>query len=202
MDEQEIKILNAATAQFITYGIRGVTMDDVAREIAISKKTLYRYVSNKAELVDKCVNYIFNEIKQSLIEIQSKTSNAIDELFAFDAALTHMMHAQKPELFMQLRKYYPETFDALMTDRMNLVLTLQKHNLQKGVTQGIYRPEIQVAFIALMYYAQTVAFVENANAPTTICFKPEFVRENLIYHIRGIASEKGVAYLTQKLQEQ
>ena len=200
MEELEIRILTGALHQFLAYGIRSVTMDDVARELGISKKTLYRFVSNKADLVEKCVRFTFYEIRTSLEDISSKSTNAIDELFEFDAQMMEVMKAQKPMIINQLRRYYPETFHWLNSSRKQLMLALTERNLEKGVKQGVYRSDMNIHYIALMYYAQSLLYAQEDLVPDEVCTQPDFVRENLIYHLRGIVSEQGLDYLTSKLK--
>jgi AcrR family transcriptional regulator len=200
MEDQEIKIFSTSVELFITYGVKSVTMDDVARELSISKKTLYKFVNNKNELVQKCVEFIFTQIHTSLEDVQSKSTNAIDELFGFDEQLTLVMRAQKPAIIMQLKKHHPETFSWLMNNRRTMVMKLTTKNLQKGIAQGFYRHDMNADFIAMIYYAQTMMFAQDDLMPDEICTNPAFVRENLIYHLRGIASAKGLEYLQQKLQ--
>lgn len=200
MDEQEVKIITTSIELFINYGVKSVTMEDVARELSISKKTLYKFVSNKSELVHKCVLFLFSTIKFSLEDIQSKSTNAIDELFEFDEQLTEVMRAQKPTIIIQLKKHYPETFSWLMEERKRLVMNLTKKNLRKGVAQGYYRNNMNIEYIAMIYYAQTMMFAQENLMPDELCTSPAFVRENLLYHIRGIASPTGLKYLHEKLQ--
>ena len=200
MEETEKRILEGALHQFLVYGIRSVTMDDVARELGISKKTLYRFVTNKADLVAKCVQFTFWQIKNSLEDISSKSTNAIDELFEFDAQMMEVMKAQKPMIINQLRRYYPETHHWLNTNRKDLMLALTERNLEKGVKQGMYRSDMNIRYIALMYYAQSLLYAQEELVPDEVCTQPDFIRENLIYHLRGIVSDKGLDHLKLKLK--
>lgn len=202
MDSIESKIIAGAFSQFLQYGLRAVTMDDVARELAISKKTLYRHVSNKADLVHKCVQSIFFDIKTTLENISESETNAIEELFAIDAAISNTMKAQEPMIVNQLRRYFTESFKWLESHREELFLRLTERNLKKGVNEGLYRNDMNLKYIALLYYAQSLLYAQENLVPNELCHNPAFLRENLIYHIRGIASTKGLQYLTDKLKNE
>lgn len=201
MEELEKRILQGALHQFLVMGIRAVTMDDVARELGISKKTLYRFFANKADLVARSVQFTFWQIKSSLEEISNKSTNAIDELFEFDAQMTEVVKSQKPMIINQLRKYYPDTHNWLYTNRKDLMLALTARNLEKGVRQGMYRSDLNIRYIALMYYAQTLLYAQEESMPDEVCTRPDFVYENLIYHLRGIVSERGLEHLKTKLKQ-
>lgn len=202
MEELEKRIVEGALHQFLVMGIRAVTMDDVARELGISKKTLYRFFSNKADLVHRSVQFTFWRIKSSLEDISSKSTNAIDELFEFDVQMTEVVKSQKPIIINQLRRYYPETHNWLHNQRKELMLALTERNLEKGVLQGMYREDLNIRYIALMYYAQTLLYAQEDTVPDEACMHPDFVRENLIYHLRGIVSEQGLDYVKTKLKQQ
>jgi len=202
MEDVERKIIQGALHQFITYGMRAITMDDVARDVAISKKTLYRYVANKEDLVQKCVEYMFTHISQTLEDISNKSTNAIDELFDFDAQMIDAIKAQKPEILIQLRRYYPSTHTWLNENRMQIMLSLTERNLKKGVKQGMYRSDMNIHYIALMYYSQSLLYSQEELAPDAVCSSPDFIRENLIYHLRGIVSKEGLTYLETKLKHE
>lgn len=174
-------------------------MDDIAKDLGISKKTLYKYVSNKGDLVDKGIKAKFEQVTFTLKGFSNSVDNAIDELFAIDRYFDEMMRETHPAVMFQLSKYYPETFRWLDHAKDEFVLDITRANLNIGIKQGLYRPDLNVEYISYIYMAHTNLMEGGTNVPQEICESPEFHKHHLIYHIRGIGSEKGLHYLNNKL---
>lgn len=198
MEESHKKIVEESVQLFLKFGIRSVTMDDVARELGISKKTLYKFVGNKTELVEQGVKMTFGRIMEDMKEIASNTENAIDELFKMDEYFDNMLRTQHPAMMFQLKKYHAETFHWLEGSKVKFILNTTLNNLKRGTAQGYYRKEINQEHIAYIYLAHAVV-MESELIPETICESSEFHHEHVIYHIRGIGTAKGLDYLQQKL---
>lgn len=199
MEKQELDILSRTLELFLKYGIRSINMDDVARELGVSKKTLYKFVSNKAQLVDKCVKFAFQSIIDALDEVRSHSTNAIDEMFDMDTAVTATLQQKHHAVEFQLAKYYPNSFKWIKDNQRETVMRHTLENLQKGIDQGLYRSDLKVNLIAQVYYGRFAYMQDGDEASSQLCHSFEYIRESLIYHIRGIATEKGNEYLSQKL---
>src|SRR5690606_9286010 len=104
MSGQEQEIILGSLDLFLKYGIRSVTMDDVSSEMGISKKTVYKFFENKADLVHKCVMQVYSTIQASMEAIHSASSNAIDELFEIDKVVKGIMEMHNPGIQFQLKK--------------------------------------------------------------------------------------------------
>lgn len=200
MEETHKKIVEESVQLFLKFGIRSVTMDDVSRELGISKKTLYKYVSNKTELVEQGVKMTFGKIMEDMHEIASNTENAIDELFKIDEYFDNMMRTQHPAMMYQLRKYHAETFNWLEGSKVDFILNTTRNNLKRGTDQGYYREDINQDYISYIYLAHAIV-MESEIIPESICESSDFHREHVIYHVRGIGTPKGLKYLQQKLNE-
>jgi AcrR family transcriptional regulator len=202
MEQQEQQIIEGALAMYLRFGIKSVTMDDVASELGMSKKTIYRFFENKAELVDRVVKHLFGSVVRQLEETSAKHENAIDELFAMDQVVGEAIKKNHPAIMFQLRKYYPDSFAFIMEARRNMILSMTRNNLQKGIQSGLFRGDMDVEIIAQLYYSRVLLIGDENHFLDEDCPVEAFNRENLVYHIRGIASESGIAYLTQKLKNQ
>ena len=108
--ELEEKIRQHALQMFMQLGVRSVTMDDVARDMAISKKTLYQYVENKADLVEKAFTHLVDTTIPRVREIRKADGNAIDHMFMLDEFMCSMVESHNPAVKFQLHKYYPSTW--------------------------------------------------------------------------------------------
>ncbi|MCH8555365.1 MAG: TetR/AcrR family transcriptional regulator [Schleiferiaceae bacterium] len=202
MDEQELQILECSLNMYFKFGIKSVTMDDVAKELGISKKTIYKYFENKAALVQRVSEHIISRIRGMMETVIQEYDNAIEQLFAMDCAASESMKNQHPALKFQLKKYYPKTHDYAVNEQRNLILHITKINLQKGIATGLYRKDLNLEIIAFLYFSTLLSLSDQETFVNSSHTIEEFSRENLIYHIRGIASSKGLAYLEQKLSTQ
>ncbi len=202
MEDMQLRILEQSIEMYFRYGIRSVTMEDVARELGISKKTLYKYVSNKADLVEQGVKWKFEQIAALIARYSREVDNAIDELFAIDEYFDEMMRQNQPAIMFQLAKYYPDAFKWLGEAKAKLVIDNTKANLKKGMDQGLYRKDLNIESVGYIYLAHTNLMEGEAGVPDEVCHSPEFHRQHLEYHIRGIASKQGLNYLNKKLNKQ
>lgn len=201
-NDQENFIVAESAKLYLKYGIRSVTMDDVARELAISKKTIYKYVENKSELVHRSVQYIFEQVSSAMQEVSATSDNAIDELFNIDSKIEEFLKPQQTSAKFQLKKYYPASWKWLENAQRSTIVNQTRTNVENGMAQGLYRSDLNPEYVSYMYFGRMMALNDEELVPTAMCESPDFAREHLIYHIHGIASEKGLAYLEKKLKTQ
>src|ERR1035437_2884162 len=110
MNEELKNLLSKVRCLYMKYGIKSVTMDDVARELGISKKTLYQYVNDKNELVQKVVEMELDDKAEGFSKMNCSGLNAIEELFEVHKMIRQMLKDYNPSTEYDLRKYYPELF--------------------------------------------------------------------------------------------
>lgn len=184
---------------FMRLGIKSLTMDDIARQLGISKKTIYKYVSDKNELVRKCVEWQSEEEYCAIAETQKAGLNAIDEIFEISKMVTELLSQLHPSVYFDLEKYYPEAWDIAVNKRKKRVYEDVVLNMNKGVQEGLYRSDLNVDVVARIYVAKMdLLFDGNLFPPHQFSFTDVYI-EFFRYHIRGIASEKGREYLTKKM---
>src|SRR5664279_1915919 len=201
MNEELKNILLKARELYMKYGIKSITMDDVARELGISKKTLYQFVTDKDDLVGK---FIDNEIamrQEEICKCFGKKFNAIEELFEISIYMNRMMRDQNPATEYDLKKYYPQHFQKTVNARHEGIFNYILTNLKKGIKEGLYRKEMDKEVIAKLYLWRT----ENIHFDELFTVE-EFTSvklfiELLNYHVRGIATEKGIGVLENKIKE-
>jgi DNA-binding XRE family transcriptional regulator len=201
MNEELRTILERVRELYMKYGIKSITMDDVARELSISKKTLYQFVEDKDDLVGKFVD---NEIlirKEEICKCFGIGFNAIEELFEISIFMNKLMHDQNPATGYDLRKYYPQHYQKTIKARREGIYSYIILNLKKGIKEGLYRKDMNNDVIARLYLWRS----EDPNI-TELFTIEEFTSfklflELLTYHIRGIATEKGITVLEKKIKE-
>ena len=198
--EQFNRIIESTLNLFLSQGVKTVNMDDISSFMGISKKTLYKYVNNKADLVEKAFRLYQYRILGMISNIQEKNENAIDELFEIDEKLCLMLKNRPPRLINNLKKYYPNVWEILDEIKKKHLFTCITENMDRGKEQGLYRNEVNSNIIAKLMMNTVDALVDDATFPLTQYDFKSLLEENRVYHIRGIASDKGIKYLEQKLK--
>ena len=198
--DQFNRIIESALNLFMREGVKTVNMDDISSFMGISKKTLYQYVNNKADLVEKAFRLYQSRILGMISNIQEKNENAIDELFEIDEKLCLMLKNRPPRLINNLKKYYPNVWEILDEIKKKHLFTCITENMDRGKEQGLYRNEANSNIIAKLMMNTVDAIVDDATFPLTQYDFKSLLKENRIYHIRGIATDKGIKYLEQKLK--
>ena len=193
------KILDSAGEMFLNYGFKSVTMDDIANEIGISKKTIYKYFQNKIELVDASIDFVQNTIDKAIREIIELKLNAIEENFAIKKVFQNMFKKAKTSPMFQLKKYYPETYTKLMDHEILLISEFVIGNLEKGIREKLYRNDIDkqttMNFYFLLFFG---AHESNTfSKKTNDIIKTEM--QILEYHTRAIATIYGISILENEL---
>jgi AcrR family transcriptional regulator len=176
-------------------------MDDVARELGVSKKTLYRFVSNKADLIQKTFELDIFRLKTWAERIASSEMNAIDELLDISRYINEDFDKFNPSTAFDLQKYYPVLFKNHMEEKQRFVYQNIKENIERGIQQGLYRDDLDVDLVAGLYINKMTALHHNdLNFLENLTFEKifEVMIEN---HIRGIANQDGVSYFESQKQK-
>ena len=174
------------------YGIRSITMDEIARRLGISKKTLYQYVENKADLINKVVQQHLQNDMEMCIGIQSTAEDAIHEMILSARHATTQLRELSPTTVYDLKKYYPECWQLIEKMHNEGMYELLKDNLERGIQQGVYRADINTEIIARFHTNQMTLLVDEDIFPLKTYNRQNLMEQFLSYHIHGIASTKGV----------
>ncbi|MBP6185723.1 MAG: TetR/AcrR family transcriptional regulator [Saprospiraceae bacterium] len=189
------EVLSTAEQLFLRYGLKSVSMDDIANEAGISKKTLYQFVTSKAELVDQIVeNHICQETNL-MDELTGSTENAIDEMLAISATVSETLKHMSPGLMYDLRKYYRKTWDKINTLHRGHIYQVVIRNLERGRGEGLYRSDFDPTIVAQFYVIKAMSLIDEELFPSDLFNKTELVRTHFIYHLAGILSNDGRDYL-------
>ena len=195
MDEKLKAILIRVYKLYNKFGIKSITMDDVAREMGISKKTLYQCVKDKSELVEKVV--FFNTIhhRELIYKIVAEKHNAIEELLKVNIYMNVMLKEQNPTLDYDLKKYYPEIYFKLMDESRKRMYEAIRENLIKGQKEGLYRDNLDVDIISQLHMTRLEYKYSSESFTITELNSEKTMKEIFTYHLHGIASEKGLKVL-------
>lgn len=191
------KILEAAEGLFLKYGVRSVTMADIARDLGMSKKTLYVHVENKRDLVQQILQKHIQEDKRQCLSIVESAENALEALLKMSVYAQKHMNDINPSLLFDLKKYHRPVWELLDNFHRKEMLQMVINNLQEGVEEGLYRADLNVELIArihvsLMLILSDVDFFPMEQFPLSVRHG-EFTK----YHIHAIVSDKGRALLQE-----
>ncbi len=202
MESKEKEILLQAADLFAKYGIKSMTMDDVARHMGISKKTLYQFVDNKKDLVKRCIQEHIDAEECLVSEFLGHQDNAIDELMAMTKFVGTQMKEMHPSVIYDLKKYHFEAYTRLTQHRDDFIFMNIKRNVEQGMKDGLYRSNINPEILARLYISMVNVILDPENTNLSDYNQAEVYTEMIRYHVRGISSSKGREYLKQKFNQE
>ncbi len=194
-------IIQTAADLYKKYGIKSVTMDDVARECMISKKTLYKYVTDKIDLLRQALRLEFSIQIKEFSAIYNKNLNAVEEVFEIHKNLINMLKTHNQAIEYDMHKYYPVIDKELKEKKSMHVYQMMIQNLKKGIAEGLYYDDINIELIAKQRVIFQVQKIENSIVSFKEFTKPHAMKQMFIYHLRAICSPKGLKILNQKIKE-
>lgn len=189
--EPKDRILKGAEELFFKYGIKSITMDDIARHLGISKKTIYQSYSDKNEIVETLV---LNQTKNNECEfqkIEAKTSNVVEEVFEMMNHMSQMFSQMNPNLFYDLQKYHPNAWKIFKQFKEECIERMVEDSVRRGMEQGLVRSDINSKIIARLRMEEVeLAFNPQAFPPDK--FKIVDIQLSLLDHfLHGICTLKG-----------
>ena len=195
MNKEFENILEKVSVLYRKYGIKSVTMDDAAQELGISKKTLYQFVKDKTELVEKVVGHTRHCNFSTMKKIKGSSGNAIEELIEVSQRVNALMKDHSPSYEYDLKKYYPDIYRNLMSARRKLMYESMLANIRKGKKEGIYRKELNEEIISKLHLLRVETLKSSEIFKEEEIHSAKFFRELFVYHIHGLATSKGLEVL-------
>ena len=176
---------------FNQYGIRSVSMDDIARELGMSKKTIYQYFRDKNEFVDQVEQYRHNLRVHKFESIYAKNLSAIEELIEIHDMLQYFIMQYSKAFEFDLKKYYADLYNERSEERRTTIQKAIKSNLQRGISEEVYRSDIDPQIISNYKSMFAIFMTEFENSDVFKQDKSFYFREIFNLHILGILNEKG-----------
>jgi len=189
------KIKEIATELFLNLGFKSVTMDDIANEMGISKKTIYTHFNNKTALVSEVTSSLFCVISEGIDLICAAEKNSIEELYEIKRFVMEHLKNEKTSPLYQLNKYYPKIYSTLKKKQFDVMQDCVIYNLTRGVNTGMYRDNISVEFVSRIYFTGVIGIKDNELFPNNLFSMDELMDQFLEYHLRGICTPKGLETL-------
>ncbi|MFN3840902.1 MAG: TetR/AcrR family transcriptional regulator [Cyclobacteriaceae bacterium] len=202
MDEIDVKdkILKGTEELFMRYGVRSISMDDIARHLGVSKKTLYQHFADKDELVLMVSRSHLERNITQFDGIRDESKNPIEELARISVCMKQNMESMNPTLLFDLQKFHPKAWNEWISFKRKYLRDSIVRNLSQGIADGYFRPEVNPEIMAAMRIELVqLAFNNDIFPPSR--FKLAEVQEHIFDHfVFGLVTEKG-RKLYQKLKE-
>ncbi|NVO19471.1 MAG: TetR/AcrR family transcriptional regulator [Bacteroidetes bacterium] len=199
MDEKLKMILKESSHLFIKFGIRSLSMDDLCREMGISKKTLYQFVENKTDLISQTLDFVVQDAVWAVESANNEGRNAIDQLLIVSRKVCTEMQHFNPSITFDLQKYYPEIYRKFNHGKKEVIFNKIVKNMQQGIAEGFYRDDLPIELVARLYvqkleYINDPEFLQSEDFSFSNMFQVMF--DN---HIRGISNSTGLEYYEKQL---
>jgi AcrR family transcriptional regulator len=196
--ELQQRVLLKADELFRTYGIRSVTMDDIAKALGISKKTLYQSYSEKDILIQETVDMTISNHYSGILSCKGiAAENAIHEQFAINELLGKMMHGINPIMFYDLQKYYPSIWNKFSEFRNTKVLAEIQDNISRGIKEGLYRNDFDVLVQSKMRLAEIDSCFKYDIFPPSNFSIVQVMKQSTEMFMYGMVTLKGYKLINQ-----
>lgn len=182
---------------FLNLGFKSVTMDDIAAEMGVSKKTIYTHFKNKTDLVNNVTLSLFEFISQGIDMICELDHNPIQEIYDIKKFVMTHLKDEKSSPQYQLQKYYPKLYATLKKKQFEVMNTCVEENLNKGIKEGLYRENIDIGFISRIYFNGMSGIKDIELFPLQKFSMNTLMEYFLEYHLRGICTEKGLQTMNE-----
>lgn len=180
-----------AGEMFMRYGIRSVSMDDIAAQLGMSKKTIYQFFGDKDELVDAVMEVEIGRMQNDCSTCSFSARDAVDEIFMSIEQIQDQMQNMNQMVLYDLEKFHHKTYLKFRAHKDNYLYKFIADNIERGMNEGLYRPELNVGIIA-RFRLETMMMAFNIDLFPTKKFSMVEVTSELIEHyVYGLATNKG-----------
>ncbi|MBK8611294.1 MAG: TetR/AcrR family transcriptional regulator [Chitinophagaceae bacterium] len=189
--ESKQRIQRGAHDLVMQYGIRSVSMDDIAANLGISKKTIYQYFKDKDELVEAVVDGIIDANQCGCMEDTRRSENAVHEIFLVMDMMADMLKVMNPSILYDMQKYHPAAFGKFSKYKNEFIYNMCKLNMERGVQEELYRPELAVDILC-RYRVETMFIPFNPDFQQSLKHSLAKIEDEIIVHfLFGLVSLKG-----------
>ncbi|NJC25727.1 TetR/AcrR family transcriptional regulator [Neolewinella antarctica] len=202
MEKLKEKLIETADQLYMRLGIKSVSMDDIAREMGVSKKTIYQVVGNKEQLVQLVMECDTAEDMETLKRNQLQSKDAIDEFLKNSRYFIRNMREISPATMHDLQKYYPSIWHVNMRQHQQYFRQQIEDNIERGMEEGLYRPDLVPDIIATLYVSTVSTVVDTSIFPANERSISDIIFHHSQYHLNGVVNQFGrdrvEAYLKQE----
>jgi len=201
MELKTSEIIQEATQLFQRYGIKSISMEELARQMGISKKTLYQHFTDKTELVDKAVAQMVEKNRCNFKNLYNEGLNALEEMFRVYNIANEMIKEHNPGFEFDLKRFYPSIYKKVRDLHRSSMYQSTLSNLEKGKSDGFYRLNFDSQVIAKLHVLRIENLMHTDIIPSEEIHSDHFFKEVFKYHLYGVISQKGHEYINQHYPE-
>ena len=194
------KILHKAADLFLSFGFKSITMDDIAADLGMSKKTIYSHFSTKKKLVEASTFYILERVNETICSILDANYDPIEETFTIKSMINNLLKNEKSSPSYQLQKYYPKIYKQVHEKQFEAVQSCIVENLKRGIIEDYYRKDIDIDLITRLFFSGNMNLTNQELFPIDVYEISSLKNTFLEYHVRAIATEKGLNTLKNILK--
>ena len=199
MEKEELKekIIAESTKLFLSYGVKSVTMDDIAKHLSMSKKTIYQFFKDKEEVVLLATQAHFEKEKEEMSAANDGSGNAIEHIYKLSLCLREKFKNLNLNVLYDLEKYYPKAWEIYTQYKNEVFYNSLLTTLTDGVQQGYFREDIKPEILAKLRMEEMQLSFDQKVFPREK-YQVAEIQEQLFSHfIHGILSDKGTSLLNQ-----
>jgi len=200
MDEKRNEIINKSAMIFLRHGIKSVTMDDLARELGMSKKTIYNHFKDKDELVKSIVSTLIERNRTACESGRIKAENAIEALMNISEYSTRLFMEIHTSVFFDLQKYYPEAWSIIKQHRLAFVSNQITQNIIRGQEEGFYISELDPKIMSGIHLALISAMTDGDIFEVEANNYGKLLEQIVLFQLRGVVNEKGRELMLQNMK--
>lgn len=203
--DTKARIQKAAHDLVMQYGIRSVSMDDIANNLGMSKKTIYQYFKDKDELVEAVVDEVISINQCGCKRDIDRSENAVHEIFLVMEMMAEMFKTMNPSILHDMQKYHPAAFSKFKKHKNEFLYNVCTQNLLRGIQESFYRPEMAVDILC-RYRVEAMFIPFNPEFQQSLKHSLAKIEEEILMHfLFGLVSQKGykliIKYREQKEKE-
>ncbi len=186
---------------FFRYGIKAVTMDDIARELGISKKTIYQHFPDKDAIVNEGVSTHFERERCESEKMQAEAPDPIAEVVMGSEMMRQMLTNMNPSMFLDLKRYYPTAWQLFIDFKNGFILDQIRKNLIKGIEAGLYRTDLNIEILARLRNEEVEMGFDPQVFPNNKFNVLETQLSMLDHFLRGIMTAAGLELYEKYLEK-
>ena len=202
MNQTAQRILDLAGKKFMRFGIRSVSMDEIASDLGMSKKTLYEHFHTKQKLVEEVSVRFIEMDKMAMCKIRDKASDALDEMVLMARYVIQMLQSVPQTTLHDLKKYYRGCWNHFDQFHRGFIYETILANIERGIQEGVYRENVNPDIIARLYVAKSMLITDQDLFPAHKHSPAVLFKQFIMYHMYGLASSKGLTQLNKYLKKQ
>jgi len=191
MELTKPKLIALSLKLYIKYGIKSVSMDDVAHDLSVSKKTVYNFVKDKNSLVGSCIDLLAEESDMTTFCDNSEL-NVIEKHIHIYKHISKLLTELNPSFEYDLKKYYPSHFNKFVKVRRKNIYDKMHADLEQGIKEGYFRADINIKKLTILNIIRIESLKETDIFEEYNTTMLNLLDELFNYHLHGIATQQGV----------